>query len=167
MPGCSILINLQSSTLKKNIVPLCFISIIPMSLWPLLSMLRSTSLLFFPSHLSQLTSFNSSSIHLLQPLEFGVFSPLAKAYKRRIQEHSVYSAENINRQTLQYLNNGLVEKQQKSGRNLVEAACGDARMLSVAEAQKQNELEKKLRQKQAIAERFHVLRGKSTFVPLV
>lgn len=97
MPGCSILINLQSSTLKKNIVPLCFISIIPMSLWPLLSMLRSTSLLFFPSHLSQLTSFNSSSIHLLQPLEFGVFSPLAKAYKRRIQEHSVYSAENISK----------------------------------------------------------------------
>jgi hypothetical protein len=37
------------------------------------------------------------STHLLQPLDLGIFSPLAKAYKKRISDHSVYGAENISK----------------------------------------------------------------------
>lgn len=35
------------------------------------------------------------STHLLQPLDVGIFSPLAQAYKSRIQAHSVFGAQNI------------------------------------------------------------------------
>jgi hypothetical protein len=35
------------------------------------------------------------STHLLQPLDIGIFSPLAQAYKSRVQSHSVICAQNI------------------------------------------------------------------------
>jgi hypothetical protein len=38
------------------------------------------------------------STHILQPLDVGVFSPLSKAYKTRIQEHSVFGAERISKE---------------------------------------------------------------------
>lgn len=37
------------------------------------------------------------STHLLQPLDIGIFSPLAQAYKSRIQAHSVFGAQNISK----------------------------------------------------------------------
>lgn len=38
------------------------------------------------------------STHLLQPLDLGIFSPFAKAYKKRISKHSIYGVENISKQ---------------------------------------------------------------------
>jgi hypothetical protein len=35
------------------------------------------------------------STHILQPLDVGIFSPLAKAYKSRIQQNSIYGTERI------------------------------------------------------------------------
>jgi hypothetical protein len=35
------------------------------------------------------------STHILQPLDIGIFSPLAKAYKKRIQQHSIFGTERI------------------------------------------------------------------------
>ena len=35
------------------------------------------------------------STHALQPLDLGIFSPLAKAYKSRIQQHSVFGTQRI------------------------------------------------------------------------
>ena len=37
------------------------------------------------------------STHLLQPLDVGVFSPLAKAYKKRVANHSRYGAVNVSK----------------------------------------------------------------------
>jgi len=37
------------------------------------------------------------STHLLQPLDVGVFGPLAKAYKKLVHEHSRYGAVNISK----------------------------------------------------------------------
>jgi DDE superfamily endonuclease len=43
------------------------------------------------------------STHVLQPLDVGIFSPLAKAYKTHIQQHSVFGAERItNEQFLKF-----------------------------------------------------------------
>jgi hypothetical protein len=35
------------------------------------------------------------STHILQPLDIGIFSPLSKAYKTRIQQHSIFGTERI------------------------------------------------------------------------
>ena len=72
------------------------------------------------------------------------------------------------RSTLQLLNNGLVEKQQKSHRNRTKATFGDARVLTVKEAhKKQKERANRERDKALATERYYALRGKVGFAKIV
>ena len=60
------------------------------------------------------------STHVLQPLDVGVFSPLAKAYKTRIQQDSVFGAEKItNEQFLKFYQ--LARQEAISLRNIASA----------------------------------------------
>jgi DDE superfamily endonuclease len=60
------------------------------------------------------------STHILQPLDVGIVSPLAKAYQTRIQQHSMFGAERItNQQFLKFFQ--LARKGAISLRNIASA----------------------------------------------
>jgi hypothetical protein len=60
------------------------------------------------------------STRILQPLDVGIFSPLAKAYKTSIQQHSVFGAERIiNEQFLMFFQ--LAKQEVISLRNIISA----------------------------------------------
>lgn len=60
------------------------------------------------------------STHILQPLDVGIFFPLAKAYKKRIQQHSMFGAERItNEQFLTFFE--LACEEAISSRNIASA----------------------------------------------
>jgi hypothetical protein len=60
------------------------------------------------------------STHILQPLDVGIFSPVAEAYKTRIQQHSVFGAEKItNEQFLMFFQ--LARQEVISLRNIASA----------------------------------------------
>lgn len=60
------------------------------------------------------------STHILQPLDVGIFSPLAKAYKTRVQQHSLFGTERItNEQFLMFFQ--AARQEAISPRNIISA----------------------------------------------
>ena len=84
------------------------------------SIVRTTTLFLSVCHLIIPLCLLPHSTHILQPLDVGVFSPLAKAYKTRIQQHSMFGAERItNQQFLEFFQ--LARKEAISLRNIASA----------------------------------------------
>ena len=79
-----------------------------------------------------------------------------------------WEAAHANEVLLQSTVDGMVLKQQNSQRNRAKAHCGDARHLTVAEANKKiQEREEKEREKAAKSERFQALRGRVQFAKAI